>query len=321
MQAFHDITVKEQSLEGNTGTYLVAPLPKGYGHTLGNTIRRILLSSIEGSAVTQVEIDGVSHEYTALDGVKEDVMEIILNIKALRFKMLADEEDGLQCVIDVKGKKLVTGADIELPGQLEIMNPEAEIATLTASDSKLKIKMTVKKGIGYMGDVQDKREEIGVIPIDADFSPITHVAYQVQSARKGHKVDLDGVLITVSTDGSITPVDALLKSAELLQDFAGKVMVGLGVSKEDVEKSAEQSYIVEQQTDEEDVVASEIGSWRVEDLPISKRSKSGLLSGGYVTVADIAKCSKDDLMALQGFGNKSLNEVIDLMKQYGIDIA
>jgi len=320
MQAFHDITVTKKSLDGNTGEYLVAPLPRGYGHTLGNALRRILLSSLEGTAITKIQFKDVKHEYSTIDGVKEDVLEIVLNLKNVRFKRLTDEGTEFTCKLNASGKGVVTAGDLEVPGQLEVTNPDQVIATLTSDKAKLIADLTVETGIGYKGDVQNKRDEIGLIPVDTDFTPIVEVSYDVQSARKGQKVDLDGVTFRITTDGSIAPVDALLQAATLLQDFAGKVMVGLGVSKEEVEAKAEESYVVERVEEEEDLASSEVGSWRVEDLPISKRSKSGLLSGGFNTVSDIAAATKEELMALQGFGNKSLNEVVDLMSQYGIEI-
>jgi DNA-directed RNA polymerase subunit alpha len=318
MLSFADIAVKVKEENEVTGIYEVTPLPRGYGHTLTNSLRRILLSSLRGSAVTSVKIKGAEHEYSTLKGVKEDVVEILLNVKQLRFKMAG--EDPVVCRIEVSGKKEVTAKDIEVGTGVELTNPEVVIATLTDAKSSFVMELVVESGVGYREANEADRSEVGRIPLDADFSPIRKVSFNVSVARKGQQTNLDAVNIEITTDGSIAPKDALLQSAKILQDFSGKVMVALGVSKKEVEQMAEASNAIPAAESAAATVEDEINSWKIEDLPISKRSKSGLLAGGYVTVGDLAGIKAADLLELPGFGNKSLNEVIDLMNQYGIQI-
>lgn len=181
------------------------------------------------------------------------------------------------------------------------------------------IEFTVEKGIGYR-DVKDMdRSETGVIPLDCDFAPIERVSLSVEQARKGQRTDLDAVLIGVYTDGSIQPQDALLESAKILQEFAGKVMIAMGMAQKEVEKMVEEinTVEIEEEVEEEE---NEVHGWKIEELPISKRSKTGLLSGGYKKVGDLQDATKTDLLNLQGFGNKSLNEVVELLNEYGVEI-
>jgi len=310
MEEFKDIKVIIKDEEENYGLFEISPLPKGYGHTLGNSLRRILYSSLPGAGVTSVKVKGAKHEYSTIEGVKEDILSIILNLKELKFIVNSDQPQ--TCKIKVSGEKKVTTKDIELPG-------ETELATLTDAGAELDIEFTVEKGIGYR-DVKDMdRSETGVIPLDCDFAPIERVSLSVEQARKGQRTDLDAVLIGVYTDGSIQPQDALLESAKILQEFAGKVMIAMGMAQKEVEKMVEEinTVEIEEEIEEEE---NEVHGWKIEELPISKRSKTGLLSGGYKKVGDLQDATKTDLLNLQGFGNKSLNEVVELLNEYGVEI-
>lgn len=317
MLNFADISVKVREENDTSGVYEVAPLPRGYGHTLANSLRRILLSSLQGAGVTSIKIKGADHEYSTVKGVKEDVIEILMNIKQLQFKMTDDQPQA--CRIEKSGKGVVTGKDISLATGVEIMNPEVVIANLTDDKASLVMEVVVERGVGYKQANEAERAEVGRIPTDTDFSPVKKVSFDVVGARKGQLTDLDGVNISITTDGSIAPKEALLAAAKILQDFSGKVMVALGVSKLEVEQLAQESSEIKEEVVAESA-SDEISSWKIEELPISKRSKSGLLAGGYVTVGDLAKIKTAELLELPGFGNKSLNEVVDLMSQYGIDI-
>jgi DNA-directed RNA polymerase subunit alpha len=317
MEAFKDIKVVIKDEEKNFGLFEIGPLPRGYGHTLGNALRRILYSSLPGAGVTSVKIEGAKHEYSTLEGVKEDVLSIILNLKTLKFIINSDEPQ--TCKIKVSGEKKVTTKDIELPGDVEIASDETEIATLTDAGAELNMEFTVEKGVGYR-DVKDiDRPEAGVIPVDCDFAPIERVSLSVEQARKGQRTDLDAVVIGVYTDGSIEPKDALLESSKILQEFASKVMIAMGMAQKEVEQLAEAATTIEvvEEVEEEE---NEVLGWKIEELPISKRSKTGLLSGGYKTVGDLQEATKEDLLNLQGFGNKSLNEVVELLNEYGVNI-
>lgn len=318
MSVFTDIKVTVKSEDKRVGSYTIAPLPRGYGSTLGNSLRRVLLSSIPGAAATSVTVKGASHEYTAIEGVKEDVLEILLNIKAVDFSCRSDEPQ--ICKLEISGKKSVTAKDIQVTGDVEVMNPDLHIATLTAASSKLVMEITVEKGVGYREADESERGVSGTLPLRAAFSPIKKINYKVVNARKGQETNLDGVDIEITTDGSITPKDALLESAKIIQDFSGKVMAALGVAQAEVDARAEAVAVIEEVVEEEAGLSEEVKNWKIEDMPISKRSKSGLLAGGYQVVGDLVDISTSDLLSLPGFGNKSLNEVVELMEQYGIEI-
>ncbi|MDD4382016.1 MAG: DNA-directed RNA polymerase subunit alpha [Candidatus Dojkabacteria bacterium] len=318
MEAFKDIKVTIKEEEGNYGLFEIAPLPRGYGNTLGNALRRILYSSLKGTGITSVKINGVEHEYSTIEGVKEDVVDIILNLKQVKFKTNLDEI--FTCKLSVKGKKIVKAGDIEISGDLEVVNKDLVIATLTDASSKLDMTLTVESGVGYKNIKETERKEVGLIPLDCDFSPIGKVSLMVEQTRKGQETDLDSVLIGVTSDGSISPKDALIASAKILQEFAGKVMIAMGMSQKEVLEMEEDINKIEEVVEESNVINDEIGSWKIEELPISKRSKTGLLSGNYKTVADLRNTTATDLLNLPGFGNKSLNEVLELLNQYGINI-
>ena len=317
MEAFKDIKVTIREEDGNYGLYEIAPLPRGYGHTLGNAIRRILYSSIKGSGITSVKIKGAKHEYSTLPGVKEDLLSIMLNLKQVKFRV--DSEEAKKCKLVFKGKGAVKASEIEVDAGVTVTTPDVVIANITDESGSIEIDMIVESGIGYKDATTLDRTAEGMIPLDCDFAPIEKVSMSVEQARKGQETDLDSVVIGVETDGSIAPKEALLQSALILQDFAGKVMIAMGISKKEVEERAEEINkieVVEEVVEETD----EAQDLRIEDLPISKRSKTGLLSGGYKTLADLKSVSVDDLLNLSGFGNKSLNEVVELLNQYGINI-
>lgn len=318
MEAFKEIKVTIKEEKENYGLFDISPLPRGYGNTLGNALRRILYSSLKGTGITSVSIKGVDHEYSTLDGVKENVLDIIMSLKQVKFKTSMTEP--AKCKISAKGKKEVLAGDIEVTGDIEVVNKDLHIATLTDTSASLEIELTVESGVGYKPIISEEREQIGLIPLDCDFSPIEKVSLSVEQARKGQDTDLDAVLIGVTTDGSITPKDALLESAKILQEFSGKVMVAMGMAQKEVEELQEEANTVEEVEGDTAVVTDEIGAWKIEELPISKRSKTGLLSGGFKTVADFRNTTATELLNLPGFGNKSLNEILELLNEYGINI-
>lgn len=318
MEAFKDIKVTIKEEVGNYGLFEISPLPRGYGHTLGNALRRILYSSLKGAGITSVSIKGVDHEYSTLEGVQENMIDVIMNLKQVKFSTKSTEP--VICKLVAKGKKEITAKDIETTGDFEVVNKDLHIATLTDSSSSLTMEFTVESGVGYKMVPGVGRKEIGVIPLDCDFSPIEKVSLLIEQARKGQETDLDAVLIGVTTDGSISPKDALLESAKILQEFAGKVMIAMGMAEKEVEQI--QEVINTPDVIEENSVAQndEIGAWKIEELPISKRSKTGLLAGGFKTVADLRNTTATELLNLPGFGNKSLNEILELLNEYGINI-
>ncbi len=319
MLKFVEIAVKTVEENELKGSYEVSPIPQGYGNTLANSLRRVLLSSIPGSAITSVKIKGVNHEYSTLEGVKEDVVEILLNLKQIKFTLPSDEPQTL--TLKVKGAKEIKASDIVVSNGVVVTTPNVHIATVTDNSAELVIELVVERGVGYRDSNADQRSEAGRIMLDADFSPVRNVQFNVTDARKGKETNLDAVIIDIETDGSIAPKAALIESAKIMQEFMGKVIVALGISKKEVEEMVAAANAMPEIESTDKVVQDEVGSWRVEDLPISKRSKSGLLAGGYQTVQDLSKIKKSDLLELPGFGSKSLNEVVELMSQYGIDIT
>jgi DNA-directed RNA polymerase subunit alpha len=318
MEAFKDIKVTIKGEKDNYGLFEVSPLPRGYGHTLGNSLRRILYSSLKGTGVTAVQIKGVDHEYSTIDGVKETVVDIILNLKEVKFNTEIDEV--FECKLEGKGKKTLTAGDIETVADLEVVNKDLVIADLTDSSSEISMKIVVESGVGYKRIEETEREQVGLIPIDCDFTPIERVSLSVEQARKGQETDLDAVLLGVTTDGSISPEDALIESSKILQEFAGKVMIAMGMSEKEVVELEEEVNKVEEIEEEAKEEEDEVGSWKIEDLPISKRSKTALLSGEFKTVGDLRETTATELLNLPGFGNKSLNEVLELLSEYGINI-
>lgn len=314
---FKDITVKIKKEDGNSGVYEISPLPRGYGYTLANSLRRVLLSSLPGGSITQVKFSNVEHEYSTLPGVKEDVLEILMNLKQLNFKI--DTEEPQTCKLSHKGEGTITGKDLKLSGGVEVMNPDEVIATLTEKSAELEFEVQIERGVGYKEVEKDERKEKGLIKLDADFTPVVNVTYEVLQARKGQQMNLDSAILTIETDGSITPIDALLKSSEILQEFAGKVMVALGVPVDEVKQKAEEANTPEATEEEEE--GDELDTWKIEDLQLSKRSKTGLLAGGYKTVGDLRGVTRSELLGLPGFGNKSFNEIVELLKGYNIEIS
>lgn len=318
MLTFSDIAVKTIKENETDGVYEISPIPRGYGNTLANSLRRILLSSLEGCAITSVKIKGVNHEYSTVEGVKEDMLEVILNLKQVKFQLATDEPQVL--TLSVKGKKKALASDISVVNGAQVTTPDIEIATLTSEKSSLNIEIVVEKGVGYREAKNDERSEVGRIMLDADFTPVRVVNFTVSDARKGKETNLDSVMVSITTDGSIAPKTALIESAKTLQEFAGKVIVALGISKQEVEEMVALANALPQEVQEGDEAKDEVSNWKIEDLPISKRSKTGLLAGGFQTIGDLANINKSQLLELPGFGSKSLNEVIELMSQYGIEI-
>jgi DNA-directed RNA polymerase subunit alpha len=299
---FSDLKVDVVENDGNKGIFKIGPLPKGYGNTLANALRRILLSSLEGSGVTSVKIANVDHEYTTVDGVKETVMDILLNLKEIRFKCESDEPQTVK--VSVKGEGNVTAGDLDLTESVSVMDPKAVIATVTGKDAKFEMEMTVEKGIGYRLGDEGVRSEVGRLPLDTKFSPIKRVMYNVEETRKGGKMDLDMITISIFSDGSLDPKDSLAKASNILMDLAEKTMVlSGGVSESIIGKDVED----EEKDDSE--VESESADMLIEDTDMSTRTKSALVGDGIAKVADLLNKSEDELMDVKGFGDKAMDEV------------
>ncbi|WP_025950566.1 DNA-directed RNA polymerase subunit alpha [Geobacillus thermocatenulatus] len=302
------IETVELSGDAKYGKFVVEPLERGYGTTLGNSLRRILLSSLPGAAVTSVQIDGVLHEFSTIDGVVEDVTAIILNIKKLALKIYSDEEKTLE--IDVQGEGVVTAADITHDSDVEILNPDLHIATL-AEGGRLRMRMTAKRGRGYVPAEANKREDqpIGVIPIDSIYTPVSRVSYQVENTRVGQVTDYDKLTIDVWTDGSIGPKEAISLGAKILTEHLN-IFVGL------TDEAQNAEIMVEKEDDQKEKVLE----MTIEELDLSVRSYNCLKRAGINTVQELTQKTEEDMMKVRNLGRKSLEEVKAKLAELGLSL-
>ncbi len=297
MYAIHlpDITTSDES--STSGTFVVEPLHRGYGVTLGNSLRRVLLSSLGGGAVTAFSVEGASHEFTSLDGVKEDVVQITLNLKQLRFRVYSDEPQTI--TLKKKGKGQVTGEDISTTADVEVANPEQVIATLDDDKTELSMTLQVEKGRGYVAvDERNEQLPVGMIAIDALFSPIERVRYKVENTRVGQITDLDQLTVDIVTDGTITPRQAMQQAAAIL------------VNQFNVLAGSEAIENVESAEEESDELAVSL-----DDLDLSSRTANALQKNDITTVKDLARLSETELKNLKGFGDKAHEEVMSKLKE------
>lgn len=301
-----------------SGVYEIDGFYPGYGHTLGNSLRRIILSSLPGAAITSIKIDGAPHEFSTLDGVKEDVIAILLNLKRVRFKLLTDEPQEVE--LSVKGAKKVTAKDISTPGQIEVLNPDQHIAELTSKDAKLHITMRVEQGLGYISKeaLQKEKVDIGTIVTDVSFTPIRRVNYEVENMRVGDRTDHNRLRIFIETDGTITPQKALEKSIEImirqLQAIVGfKEEEPKVESQIDVNDDIKESLKDEEKKDEDDASKT-----KVEDLNLSTRTMNALAAANIRTVGGLARKKENDLLELEGLGEKGITEIRKALGNFGI---
>jgi DNA-directed RNA polymerase subunit alpha len=301
--------VKEKG-DSKYGKFVIEPFERGWGITVGNALRRVLLSSLQGAAVVSVKIEGVQHEFSTLEGVKEDVAEIILNIKQLRVKLLSDEDATLR--LDISGEGEVRGEHIEANPDVQILNPELHIATLGKNGS-LTIEMRVSDGRGYVVSDDLKREDdpIGVIPIDANFSPVTKVAYEVSDTRVGQRTDFNRLEMDVWTDGSIDPEDAMAYGAKLLVDHLEMFINFEG----DLEAAEE---VVK---DEEKERIRQLLKMRVDELELSVRSSNCLRCANIHTIADLVRNQESEMLKYKNFGRKSLIELNEVLSNMGLSFG
>jgi len=302
------IETVELSEDAKYGKFVVEPLERGYGTTLGNSLRRILLSSLPGAAVTSVQIDGVLHEFSTIEGVVEDVTAIILNVKKLALKIYSDEEKTLE--IDVQGEGVVTAADITHDSDVEILNPDLHIATL-AEGGRLRMRMTARRGRGYVPAEANKREDqpIGVFPIDSIYTPVSRVSYQVENTRVGQVTDYDKLTIDVWTDGSIGPKEAISLGAKILTEHLN-IFVGL------TDEAQNAEIMVEKEDDQKEKVLE----MTIEELDLSVRSYNCLKRAGINTVQELTQKTEEDMMKVRNLGRKSLEEVKAKLAELGLSL-
>lgn len=296
------------------GVYEIDGLFPGYGHTLGNSLRRIILASLPGATITEVKIEGVPHEFAAIEGVKEDVITILLNLKRVRFKLHGDEP--MTISLKKSGTGAVTAADIKTPTQVEILNPEQFIAEITAKGTSLDIEMTIERGLGYVPREVHQRDkvEIGTIALDAVFTPIRRANYEVENMRVGDRTDYNRLRLFIETDGTITPREALERSIEIMIHQL-KAVIGF----QDQAPLAPATDI--QSTPVHTEVDTEVLKTRIETLNLSSRTLQALEAASIRTVGGLVRKNKDDILALDGIGPKGVEEIIELLGNMGLGLA
>ncbi|HEV3093531.1 MAG TPA: DNA-directed RNA polymerase subunit alpha [Solirubrobacteraceae bacterium] len=315
--------ITSESAEDSRGTFTIEPLDRGFGYTFGNSLRRVLLSSLAGAAVTSVRIEGVAHEFSTVQGVKEDVTDIVLNLKGIVCRMHSDASE-VEAPLVVTGPGEITAKDIDLPAGVEILNPDVHIATLEKK-TKLELYMTIGRGRGYRPAEENKSPDqpIGVIPIDSIFSPVRRVAYAVEQARVGQKTDFDKLTLDIETDGSIEPQAALREAAELL-------ISQLAIFT-DADRIQELRAAPGGQLDGHGLAVGGAGAapaalqgeeWSIliEELELGVRSYNCLKRAGIQTVGDLISKSEAELNAIPNFGKKSIDEVIETLEARGLHL-
>jgi DNA-directed RNA polymerase subunit alpha len=304
--------IVHEELDEQRGRFSIEPLDRGFGYTFGNSLRRVLLSSLEGAAVTSVKIEGVAHEFTTLNGVKEDVTDILLRFKSL-ICLLEGESPEIEVRLTKKGPGKVTAGDIEAPADLEILNPELEIANLS-DKGKLELTMTIGRGRGYVPAEMNRGPEhtIGVIPIDSIFSPVRRVAYDFEAARVGQRTDYDKLNLDVTTDGSIDPREAIAQGAEIL-------IRQLAIFT-DIEKIEGFGEVPADELPVEAPLAHGMENFPIEELELGVRSYNCLKRVGIETIGDLVVKSENELAAIPNFGKKSIEEVKETLATHGLTL-
>ena len=299
-----------------TGVYEIDGLYPGYGYTLGNSLRRIILSSLQGAAITQVKIPGVAHEFSTIEGVKEDVVTMLLNIRKIRLELLSDEAQTI--TLSVKGPKTVTAADLKLPGQVKILNPEQHIADITGKVT-LELEIKAERGLGYVPKEihQKERVDIGTIALDAIFSPIRRVNYEVENMRVGDRTDFNRLRMHIETDGTITSRAALERSIETM---IHQLRAIVGFKEEEVaEETASDDYELGGQK-EEKVADAEMLKTRITELNMPQRVEQALDAASILTVGGLVRKREDDLLAIEGLGQKGLQDIKRALSNLGLTL-
>jgi DNA-directed RNA polymerase subunit alpha len=306
------IEIAEISEDKKYGRFVVEPLERGYGTTLGNSLRRIMLSSLPGAAVSQVKIDGVVHEFSAIPGVKEDVTEIIMNIKSLAIRNSSETNEPKTAYIEFEGEGIVTAGDIQVDPDIEILNPELVIATLSGgADCKLYMELTITKGRGYISADKNKNDDlpIGVIPIDSIYTPVERVNLNVQNTRVGQITDFDKLTLDVYTNGTLVPDEAVSLAAKVLSEHLNSFI--------DLSENAKTAEVMVEKEDNEKEKVLEMN---IDELELSVRSYNCLKRAGINTVEELTNRTSEDMMKVRNLGRKSLEEVLAKLKELGLSL-
>lgn len=298
----------EKEVESNYGKFVIEPLERGYGTTLGNSLRRVLLSSLPGAAVTSIKIEGVLHEFSTIPGVLEDTTEMILNLKQMVLRYEGNETKLIR--LEQKGKKNVTAADIETDSEVEILNPELHIASMD-KDGKMEIEMTVERGRGYVSADQQPQKNadiVGVIPIDSIYTPVTKVNYSVENTRVGKRTDYDKLILEVWTNGSLRPEEAISQSSQILMEY-------LRLFTEIDDTYSEVEILVEKEEEKKDKVLE----MSIEELELSVRASNGLKRAAINTVGDLIEKTREEMSKIRNLGQKSLEEIEKKLKELDLN--
>ena len=306
-----NIEVEQISEDKKYGKFVVEPLERGYGITLGNSLRRIMLSSLPGAAVSQIKIEGVLHEFSSIPGVKEDVTEIIMNIKSLAIKNSSDTNEPKTAYIEYEGEGVVRASDIHVDQDIEIMNPDQVIATLSGKDTKLYMELTITKGRGYVSSDKNKSEElpIGVTAIDSIYTPVERVNVTIENTRVGQITDYDKLTLDVNTNGTLAPDEAVSLAAKVLSEHLN-LFIDLS------ENGSNAVVMVEKENDEKEKVLE----MSIDELELSVRSYNCLKRAGINTVEELTNKTPDDMMKVRNLGRKSLEEVLAKLKELGLQL-
>ena len=295
----------EAENSGSRSTIVIEPLESGYGHTLGNALRRVLLTSLPGTAITKVTIDGVSHQFSSFEGLKEDVVELLLNLKQVRIQSESNEAGILR--LNVKGQKDVTAADIECEAGFEVVNKNLHIATL-AKGKSLDVEMIVEAGVGYKLASEMETDIVGQITVDALFSPVIKVSYSVEATRVGRRTDFDKIVFDIQTDGTISPMDAIQQAAEILIKQFGQIV---------------NPVIPEPEEKAPSLTPEELETMRltVEELDLPTRIANALRKGGFETVKDLIGSNKDTISKVKNLGGKSIDLIDEALQKKGVSLV
>jgi len=304
--------IVHEEVDDRRGIFVIEPLDRGFGYTFGNSLRRVLLSSLEGAAVTSVKIEGVAHEFTTIPGVREDVTDIVLNLKNLICRLYGDSPE-IEVRLSRKGSGSITAGDLEVPSDLEILNPELELAHLSER-GKLELTLTIGRGRGYVPAELNRGPEhtIGVIPVDSIFSPVRRVSYDVEAARVGQRTDYDKLRLDITTDGSIDPREAIAQAAEIL-------IRQLAIFT-DVEKIEGLTQAAAAEAAPEATVAHGMENFPIEELELGVRSYNCLKRVGIETIGDLVSKTEDELGAIPNFGKKSIEEVKETLAAHSLGL-
>ncbi len=306
------IEIQDKSGDGRYARFICTPLERGYGITIGNSLRRIMLSSLPGIAVSQVKVDGVLHEFTTIPGVKEDLTEIILNIKELAIRNNSSSDDEVKTAyIECEGEGEVTGADVQCDQDIEVVNKDLHIATLSGKDSKLYIELTITNGRGYVSAEQNKSPElpIGVISIDSIYTPVERVNMSVENTRVGQQTDFDKLTLDVYTNGALSPEDAVSLAAKVLSEHLNLFV--------DLSDAASRAEVMSAKKEDTKV---DVMNMSIDELELSVRSYNCLKRAGINTVSELTNKTPDEMMKVRNLGRKSLEEVLEKLKDLGLEL-